>query len=99
MIKKELTFKSIIQRIGNLSVPVFDLVIGIAEGGIVPASLIAAKLNTELKTVRINYRNEENLPVYDEPQILSRLSIAENIRNILLIDDVSVTGKTIIARF
>ena len=90
---RDLSFKEISKRIGDLNLPYFDLVIGIADGGTVPASLVAYQLGIELKLIKINYRDVQNNPIYDEPVILSQ----ENITNkkVLLVDDVSVSGKTL----
>ena len=90
---RDLSFTEISKRIGDLNLPYFDLVIGIADGGTVPASLVAYQLGIELKFIKINYRNVQNNPIYDEPIILSQ----ENITNkkVLLVDDVSVSGKTL----
>lgn len=89
-----ITFVQIIERIRQFHLPHFDMVIGIANGGLVPASLVAFKLGVELSTVRINFRDEKNIPVQDAPIVLS---YAEKISNkkLLIIDDVSVTGKTL----
>ena len=90
---RDLSFKEISKRIGDLNLPYFDLVIGIADGGTVPASLVAYQLGIELKLIKLNYRDVQNNPIYDEPIILSQ----ENITNkkVLLVDDVSVSGKTL----
>ena len=89
----DLSFKQICERINKLNLPHFDLVVGIAEGGIVPASLIAYKLGIDLRIIKINYRNNQNKPIYDEPVILSQEKIFD--KKILIVDDVSVSGKTV----
>lgn len=90
----DLSFDEITKRIDAFNLPHFDLVIGIAEGGFVPASLIAYKLKTNLTVIKINFRDETNRPLYDEPIILSDEIVIKN-KNILIVDDVSVTGKTL----
>jgi hypoxanthine phosphoribosyltransferase len=91
-----LSFKAISERLKELVLPEYDLVIGIGTGGIVPASLIAFHLNTELRVVVLNYRDENNTPLYEDPQVIS---LAEDLKQqgkkILLVDDVSVSGKTL----
>ena len=88
----DLPFKEISKRINKLTLPYFDLVIGIADGGTVPSSLIACKLGVDLKIIKINYRDDQNKPIYDEPVILSQVKISG--KKVLLVDDVSVSGKT-----
>ena len=91
---QNLTFRQISERLNGFNLPSVDLVIGIAEGGLVPASLIAFKLGVELRTIKINYRNESNTPIRNEPELLSDFNELSD-KKILLVDDVSVTGKTL----
>ena len=90
---RDLSFTEISKRIGDLNLPYFDLVIGIADGGTVPASLVAYQLGIELNLIKINYRDVQNNPIYDEPVILSQKNITD--KKVLLVDDVSVSGKTL----
>jgi len=90
---RDLSYKEISKRISDLNLPYFDLVIGIAEGGTVPASLIAYKLGIDLKMIKINYRDVQNRPIYNEPVILFQENISD--KKVLLVDDVSVSGKTL----
>ena len=91
----DISFADIREALNKFSLPDVDFVIGIAEGGLVPASLAAYKLGKELKTIKINLRDDKNNPRYENPKILQ--SVTEEIKNkkILLVDDVSVTGKTL----
>jgi hypoxanthine phosphoribosyltransferase len=91
----ELTFKDISKRLKDVNLPQFDMVIGIAEGGSVPASLTAYKLGCDLKIVHINYRDENNNPARPEPVLMSKNDLSEIKGSILLVDDVSISGKTI----
>jgi hypoxanthine phosphoribosyltransferase len=91
---QSLTFGQIRERLNNFDLPLVDLVVGIAEGGLVPASLVAFKLGVELSTIKINYRNEANTPIRTEPALLSDSHSLIN-KKILLVDDVSVSGKTL----
>ncbi|MGK9368764.1 phosphoribosyltransferase [Melioribacter sp. Ez-97] len=92
---KNLGFAEISERIRLFELPDYDIVVGIREGGIVPASLIAYKLNAELITLRINYRDDDNRPIYEAPKILSEINRNFEGKKILIVDDVSVTGKTL----
>jgi uncharacterized protein len=91
-----ISFKAISERLKEMQLPIFELVIGIGSGGIVPASLVAFHLNAELGVIVLNYRDENNSPRYEDPQVISlpaELNLAG--RKILLVDDVSVSGKTL----
>lgn len=77
--------------------PSFDVVVGIARGGIVPASLIAHQYQCDLHVIQVNYRDDSNQPQHQEPVLLSDTNPWESIpkeQKILLVDDVSVSGKT-----
>ena len=89
-----LSFKQISERLKQLTLPRFDLVIGIGSGGIPPATFVAFHLNTELQVMVMNYRDEKNNPKYNEPQLLNKPEWDLDGKKILLVDDVSVSGKT-----
>jgi len=93
--KVALDFTEISHRLWSIDLPDIDLVIGIATGGIVPASLIAHQLNKPLSLLHINFRNDDNLIKHSNPQLLSNDPLPESPQNILLVDDVSVTGSTL----
>ncbi len=83
----------ITKRIKEIQFSNYDVVVGIATGGVVPASLVAFHLNLPLEIMHINYRAESNKPQRPEPELLNTFSLAGNQR-VLLVDDVSVTGQT-----
>lgn len=91
----DISFSEISAAIKSYDFPPVDLVIGIAEGGTVPAALAASRIGCELKMIRINYRDDENNPRYEKPVVLDGSGIPPTGMKILLVDDVSVTGKTL----
>lgn len=90
-----ISFKEIVERLKNTDLPEFNLVIGIGSGGIPPAAFVAFHLNTELQVISMNYRDEENNPRYNEPILLKKPEWNLEGKRILLVDDVSVSGKTL----
>ena len=92
---KKVSFQEITRRIDISKLPRVDCVVGIGTGGIIPAALIAYKLGCEFSPLFINYRNEENNPIHQEPIILDGWGIPREVKKILLVDDVSVSGKTL----
>ncbi len=89
-----LSFIEISERLKQMDLPKIDLVIGIGTGGIAPASVVAFHLQAELQVMTLNYRDEKNTPRYESPVVLQKsLSNLEG-KRILLVDDVSVSGKT-----
>lgn len=91
----KIPFPEIKKALDNFELPSVDLVIGIAEGGLVPAALTACKLGCELKIIKINYRDENNNPRSDKPELLKTFDEHLEGKKILLVDDVSVSGKTL----
>jgi len=82
------------ERLKQVELPETDLVIGIGSGGIVPAGIVAFHLNAELQVMVLNYRDELNNPRYEEPKVLEKPRGNLEGKRILLVDDVSVSGKT-----
>jgi hypoxanthine phosphoribosyltransferase len=91
----DISFTAIKEAIDKFTFPNVDLVVGIAEGGLVPSSLAAYKLGCELKMIKINHRDENNNPRYENPKVLQNLNEDIINKKILLVDDVSVSGKTL----
>lgn len=90
------SFTEISNRLRSMALPETDLVIGIGSGGIVPASLVAFHLGCELRIITLNYRDENNTPRYENPVILNMPEMPSlQDKRILLVDDVSVSGKTL----
>ena len=89
-----LSFKEISVRLKTIDFPPVDLVIGIGTGGVPAATMVAYHLNAELLVMTMNYRDEKNNPLYDNPQVLSTPNWQLEGKRILLVDDVSVSGKT-----
>ncbi len=91
-----LSFQNITRRLKMMELPETDVVIGIGSGGIVPAALVAFHLNAELRVILLNYRDEENNPCHENPVLLS---LPDDLmltgKKIMLVDDVSVSGKTL----
>lgn len=89
-----LSFKEIAERLKQMQLPEIDVVIGIGSGGIPPATFVAFHLNAELVVMTLNYRDEKNNPRFDEPKVLYQPAWQLEGKRILLVDDVSVSGKT-----
>ncbi|MEZ5104951.1 MAG: phosphoribosyltransferase [Draconibacterium sp.] len=89
-----LSFKQISERLKEIELPETDIVIGIGSGGIPPATFVAFHLNAELLVMTMNYRDEQNNPRYESPVLLKKAEWDLAEKKILLVDDVSVSGKT-----
>lgn len=92
--KVDLSFPEIARRLKTADLPAVDWVVGIATGGIVPASLAAFHLERPLTLLAINFRAEDNTPRHDAPVVLGEVALPPAPQRILLVDDVSVSGRT-----
>ncbi|MDA1330560.1 MAG: phosphoribosyltransferase [Chloroflexi bacterium] len=97
--KIHLDFVTITQRLKQLKLPEVDQVVGIAKGGVVPASLVAFQLERPLSLLHISYRDEDNAPLHESPVLQSPgllpLDEGDMPQRILLVDDVCVSGQTL----
>ncbi|WP_291528971.1 phosphoribosyltransferase [Bacteroides sp. UBA939] len=73
----------------------FDIIVAIANGGIVPAGIINQRLQKEVHLLHINLRDEYQHPKYDVPLLLAPIDFNFKGKNILLVDDRIKTGSTI----
>lgn len=89
-----LSFKQITERLKTIKFPEFDIVIGIGSGGVPAATMVAYHLNAELEVMTLNYRDEQNNPRYQSPKVLQKPDWNLVGKRILVVDDVSVSGKT-----
>ncbi len=92
--KVNLDFTTISRALKEFPLPEVDRVVGIATGGTVPASLIAHQLDRPMSLMEINYRAPDNSPRYVEPVLKSWQPLSIGGQKILLVDEVSVSGKT-----
>ena len=74
----------------------FDLIVAIANGGIVPAGILAQRIGgVEVRLLRINLRDEWQQPRYDAPRLLAPIDFEFAGKRILLVDDRIKSGSTV----
>ena len=73
----------------------FDAIIAIAQGGIVPAALIQQEWGIPMHIVRINYRDQENRPRFEDARLMEDQPCPVTAARVLVVDDVSRTGRTL----
>lgn len=94
--KTPLDFTTIVRRFDDTEIPTVDSVVGIQTGGRVIASLCAYRLKCPLFMLPIHFRDQNNDPEYDAPILFSEdFKLPPAGERILLVDDVSVSGKTV----
>lgn len=71
-----------------------DCVVGIAKGGLPPATVLASLFRTDLYPIRLSYR-EKDEERHKTPQwsVLPAAKVAQ--KKVLLVDDISVSAKTL----
>ncbi len=93
--KTDIDFDRISRAIRDIALPEVDVVVGIGRGGIVPACLLAYRLERQMIVFPINYRDDENQPRYESPAVGPAPEVPPQARSVLLVDDVSVSGSTL----
>ncbi|MFY8165260.1 MAG: phosphoribosyltransferase [Sediminibacterium sp.] len=73
----------------------FDLIVAIANGGVIPAAMLQQKLGLPLVLLKINYRDSKQIPVFDKPQLLEHPNFEIKNKHILLVEDRVKTGATL----
>ncbi|NIP17276.1 MAG: hypothetical protein GWM87_03280 [Xanthomonadales bacterium] len=90
-----LSMGEIARRLRAADYPAVDAVVGIQTGGRIPATLLSFHLGLPLYMLPINFRDEDNNPRFDEPRVLGACDdLPPDGCRVLLVDDVSVSGKT-----
>lgn len=73
----------------------FDLVVAIANGGIIPAALINQRLQLRIELLKLSFRNEQQKPIYDAPKLMEEIHLDVTGKTILLVEDRVKTGATL----
>ncbi len=73
----------------------FDLIVAIANGGVIPAALLNQRLNVELQLLKLNLRDATQKQLYDTPRLLEEIKFEVKGRQILLVEDRVKTGTTL----
>ena len=90
------SFEEIIQRFREIEFhETFDIVVAIANGGIIPAAILNQRLQTNMQLLKINLRDPFQKPKYDSPQLLAPIDFDYKNKTILLVEDRIKTGATL----
>ncbi len=82
----------------EISIPFnFDIIVGIARGGIIPSSILSFIHEKELFFMWLNLYGEGMPPekVNDKPRLVKSFDFNVSGKKILLVDDLSRSGETI----
>lgn len=73
----------------------FDLIVAIANGGIIPAAILNQKLELEIYLLKINLRDANQNPKYTSPILLAPIDFDYKGKRILLVEDRVKTGSSL----
>jgi xanthine phosphoribosyltransferase len=90
------SFEEVLERIRIIDLPEkFDMVVAIANGGIIPAAMINQRLGCEYHLLKLNLRDAMQNKLYDKPKLLEEIDFDFKGKRILLVDDRVKTGTTL----
>ena len=93
---REKSFEEVLQRFKDIEFnETFDIIVAIANGGIIPAAIINQRLNTGLELLKINLRDPHQIPKYDSPKLVAPIDFDFKGKTILLVEDRIKTGATV----
>lgn len=91
------TFDEVMERFRTITFEdEFDIIVAIANGGVVPAAIINQRLQKEIHLLKINLRDEYQHPKYEQPKLLAPIEFDFKDKRVLLVDDRIKTGSTIL---
>lgn len=73
----------------------FDMIVAIANGGIIPAAMLNQRLQVPVELLKINYRDSKQKPIYTTPQLLNEINFDVKNKKVLLVEDRVKTGATV----
>jgi len=90
------TFEEVLQKFQTIEInETFDMIVAIANGGIIPAGIINQRLGLEIHLLKINFKDEFQKRRYDAPKLLKAIDFDFINKKILLVDDRIKSGSTI----
>ncbi len=73
----------------------FDMIVAIANGGIVPAAIINQRLNIEIQFLKISLCDNHQQKKYDSPKLVAPIDFDFKNKTVLLVEDRVKTGATL----
>jgi xanthine phosphoribosyltransferase len=91
------SFEEVLERVRVIEIAeTFDMVVAIANGGIIPAAMINQRLGCEFYLLKLNLRDAMQNKLYDKPKLLAEIDFEFKGKHILLVDDRVKTGTTLL---
>lgn len=73
----------------------FDMIVAIANGGIIPAAMLNQRLDVGVYLLKLNLRDANQKQLYDKPRLLEDIDFDVKDKCILLTEDRVKTGTTL----
>lgn len=73
----------------------FDMIVAIANGGIIPAAMLNQRLDVGVHLLKLNLRDACQKQLYDTPRLLEEIRFEVKGKRILLVEDRVKTGTTV----
>lgn len=90
------SFAEVLERFRTISFREnFDMIVAIANGGIIPAAILNQRLDVEFQLLKINLRDINQKPKYDSPQLIAPIDFDFKDKTILLVEDRVKTGSSL----
>jgi Hypoxanthine-guanine phosphoribosyltransferase len=90
------SFEEVRDRIANFTFrEKFDMIVAVANGGIIPAAMLNQSLDLELQLLKVHLRDASQKPVYDSPRLVEDFKFDVKGKNILLVEDRVKTGASL----
>ena len=90
------SFEAVKKRLEELTFEErFDLIVAVANGGIVPAALLNQRLGLDLQLLKLHLRDSNQKQLYDKPQLMEQITFDVKGKTILLVEDRVKTGNTL----
>lgn len=74
----------------------FDLIVAIANGGIIPAAILNQRLRLEMRLLYLGLRDDDQQLLYDSPRLLYPVDFEVKKKRVLVVDDRVNTGATLV---
>lgn len=90
------SFAKVLERFRDIAFDEsFDIIVAIANGGIIPAAILNQKLNIDIHLLKINLRDAYQKPKYESPQLIAPIDFEFKGKSILLVEDRVKTGASL----
>lgn len=90
------SFDEVLQRFRDIEFQeTFDLIVAIANGGVITAAIINQRLDLDIELLKINLRDPYQVPRFDSPKLVSPIDFEFKNKTILLVEDRIKTGATV----